>query len=177
MSKLIETLKNNGWVETTLGECQMGEEVLLTQAGHIPRVLRVTQPAERVGEKELFVSTSDGCARLDTTPVLRAPRPEYASGTVALITWDGQDKPMRAMRLNQDWTTVDDGYVLEGSAKVVRVLLPADQDTPPIEVTDEMVGAAFVSLTGDGTVRWAEGTRDPRGVVREALEAALGANA
>ena len=176
MSKLIETLKNNGWVETTLGECQMGEEVLLTQAGHIPRVLRVTQPAERVGEKQLFVSTSDGCARLDTTPVLRAPRPEYASGTVAMIRWREDQLPVRAWRKHGRWIlpgsmpAVDDDDV-----EVVRVLLPADQDTQPI--TDEMVGAAFVSLTGDGTVRWAEGTRDPRGVVREALEAALGANA
>ena len=144
MSKLIETLKNNGWVETTLGECQMGEEVLLTQDSRFPQAVRVTKPAEWGGQTGPLVNTSDGGTHWGThwgtTPVLRAPRPECAPGTVALITWDGQDKPMRAMRLNENWVAVDNWYVLEGSAEVVRVLLPADQDTPPI--TDEMVERA-----------------------------------
>lgn len=76
MSKLTETLKDAGWVETTLEECRMGEEVLLTRTGETPRAMRVTQPVECGGGKGPFVSTSDGYARLDTTPVLRAPRPE-----------------------------------------------------------------------------------------------------
>ena len=74
MSKLIEDLRNAGWVETTLGECQVGEEVLLTPTGPCPRATRVTQPAERGGEKEPFVNTSDGGIRRGTLPVLRAPR-------------------------------------------------------------------------------------------------------
>lgn len=177
MSRLTETLIAAGWVETTLGECRLGEEVLLTQAGHIPRALRVTQPAEWGGDKGAFVNTSDGCARLDTTPVLRAPRPEYPVGTVALVRRKLILFPDRAFSYAGGWTLEDGSWVESADVEVLRVLLLADQDTPPIEVTDEMVGAAFVSLTGDGTVRWAEGTRDPRGVVREAVEAALGANA
>lgn len=180
MSKLTETLKAAGWVETTLGECQVEEEVLLTPAGPFPRVMRLVQPPEWGGEKRRFVNTSDGRARLGTLPVLRAPRSECAPGTVALITWDGQDKPMRAMRLNQDWTTVDDGYVLEGSAKVVRVLLPADQDTPPVEVTDEMVSAALNRLINESVLRefeWQDDVEATRAALAAALEAALEVNA
>lgn len=187
MSKMIEDLKAAGWVETTLGECWVGEEVLLTKAGHIPRVLRVAQPAERVGEKELFVSASDGYARLDTTPVLRAPRPEYASGTVALIRWRENQLPVRAWRKHERWIlpgsmpAVDDDDV-----EVVRVLLPADQDTPAVEITDEMVEraaeACYYACNEDSTFRseWGDVCEEhpaladlyQRGA-RAALEAAL----
>ena len=141
MTKLIETLKNAGWVETTLGECRPGEEVVIVDNGHVRHEF-ITRADVTRGT----VSDAKGFQWAAETPAQRPPRPnssEYPPGTVALITWDGQDEPIRAMRLNQDWTTVDDRYVMEGSAKVLRVLLPADQDTPPIEITDEMVLAAL----------------------------------
>lgn len=78
MSKLIEALKNAGWVETTLGECQVGDRVLLIQAGHISRDLRVTRPA-----KYGLVRASDGGCRLDTTPVLRDPQPSTGGTSAA----------------------------------------------------------------------------------------------
>ncbi|MEV8166190.1 hypothetical protein AB0O80_10435 [Rothia kristinae] len=146
MTKLTETLKAAGWVETTLGECWKGEEVLLTKAGHIARALRVTRPAGEDG----CVGTSDGGIRLDTTPVLREPRPErpeYEPGTVALITWDEGDEhvrdllPVRAMMGAEGaWHGAETDPPSESSrVEVVRVLLPADQDTPAVAVTDEMV--------------------------------------
>ena len=148
MTRLIEDLKAAGWVETTLGECRPGEEVLLTQAGHIARALRVTRPAE-----DGVVRASDGSCRLDTTPVLREPRPkrpECAPGTVALITWDEGDDhvrdplPVRAMMGAEGaWRGAE--VVPPRSLdriEVIRVLLPADQDTPAVEVTDEMVERA-----------------------------------
>lgn len=70
MSKLTETLKDAGWVETTLGECRLGEEVLLTQAYFIPRGVRVTKTKDRAG----YVRTSDGDAWIHDVTVLRAPR-------------------------------------------------------------------------------------------------------
>lgn len=151
MSKMTETLKNAGWVETTLGECRLGEEVLLTQDVHFPRAVRVTKPAEWGGEKGPLVNISDGGARWGTTPVLRAPRPErpeYAPGTVALITWDERDGPVRdllpvraMMGAEGVWHGAETDPPSDPSrVEVVRVLLPANQDTPPI--TDEMVERA-----------------------------------
>lgn len=169
MSKLTETLKNNGWVETTLGECRLGEEVVIVDNGHVRHEF-----ITRADEVRGTVSDARGFLWAAERPALRSPRPEYAPGTVALITWDGQDKPMRAMRLNQDWTTVDNGYVLEGSAKVVRVLLPADQDTPPVEVTDEMAADALASLRIDANLYLLNDNWSHLEVVRDALKAALG---
>ena len=150
MSKMIETLKNNGWVETTMGECRAGDEVLVMQTGETPRALRVTRPAEWRGDKGASVSTNDGCSRRGTTPVLRAPRTEYPTGTVALITWNPGDSyfedylPMRAIRgADGVWHGSEmDPPGESDRVEVVRVLLPADQDTPTVEVTDEMVERA-----------------------------------
>lgn len=187
MSKMIETLKKAGWVETTLGECQMGEEVLLGPAGPCPRATRVAQPAEWGGEKEPFFNTSDGGIRRGTTPVLRAPRPECAPGTVALITWD-EDKPLvRAWKVPGQWILTGGIPLDDDSVEVVRVLLLADQDTPTVEVTDEMVERGALGLVdGDEWPTNEElggnltGTRDDefrdscREEARRVLEAALG---
>lgn len=144
MTKILKALKAAGWVETTLGECHVGEEGLLTQAGPFPRPMQVTQPAECGGEKKRFVKTNDGCARLlDTTPVLREPRPErpeYEPGTVALIRGRGGKSLVRAWRMRGRWILPNSTPAVEDdNVEVVRVLLPADQDTPTVEVTDEMV--------------------------------------
>lgn len=191
MSKMIETLKNNGWVETTLMECRVGDEALLIQAGLIPWVLTVA----RVNREEGIVRTSDGTTRAGVVKVLRAPRPEPVPGTVALITWDEVDEsvrdllPVRAM--------MDAEGVWRGAEvvpprsldriEVIRVLLPADQDTPTVEVTDEMVERAAEAYY---TARYKEPTTGSqwdavcedspidaaryRQEARAALEAALG---
>lgn len=155
MTKLIEDLKAAGWVETTLGECQMGEEVLLNPAGPSPRATRVTQPAERGGKKEP-VKTSDGGIRLGTIPVLRAPRPECAPGTVALIRWREDQPPVRAWKVPGQWIFPSGASLDDDNGEIIRVLLPADQDTPPIEVTDEMVerGAAACYLAREENPRF-----------------------
>lgn len=132
MSKMTETLKAAGWVKTTLGECRAGEEVLLTPEGPCPRATRVIQPAERVGEKEPFVNTSDGGIRRGTLPVLRSPRPEYAPGTVALIRRREDQTPVRARKIRGHWIPSGDSPVDDDSVEVVRVLLPADQDIPAL---------------------------------------------
>ena len=138
MTKLTETLKAAGWVDTTLGECQVGEEVLLTPHGLCPRAMQVTQPAEWGGEKET-VKTSDGVIRLGATPVLRSPRPEYAPGPVALIRGRVGESHVRAWKVPGQWILTGGIPLDDDVVEVVRVLLPADQDTPAVEVTDEMV--------------------------------------
>ena len=153
MSKLIETLKNNGWVETTLGECQMGDEALVMQTGESPRALRVTRPTEWRGDKGASVSTNDGCSRRGATPVLREPRPErprHEPGTVALITWDEGYGPVRdllpvraMMGAEGAWHSTETDPPSDPSrVEVIRVLLPAAHITPTVEVTDEMVERA-----------------------------------
>ena len=176
MTKILKALEAAGWVDTTMGECRPGEEVVIVDNGHVRHEF-ITRADVTRGT----VSDAKGFQWAAETPAQRPPRPEYAPGTVALITWDEGDEnvrdllPVRAMMSVEGvWHGAEiDPPGESDRIEVIRVLLPADQDTPSVEVTDEMVGAAFVSLTGDGTVRWAEGTRDPRGVVREALEAAL----
>lgn len=149
MSKLIEDLKAAGWVETTLGECRVEEEVLLTPDGPFPRAVRLVQPPEWGGEKRLFVNTSDGRALLGTIPVLRAPRPAPLEGTVALIRWREDQPPGRAWKTTGHWVLSGDAVLDDDDAEVVRVLLPAEQDTPPVEVTDEMVSAALNRLINE----------------------------
>lgn len=187
MTKLTETLKNAGWVETTLGECQVGDEVLLTPDGRFPRAVRLVQPPERGGEKRPFVITSDGGVRRDTTPVLRPPRPEYEPGTVALIRGRVGKSHVRAWKVPGQWIPVDGIPLDDDDIEVVRVLLPADQDTPAVEVTDEMVERAaetcyLASFKEDDLDRqWDKACeRFPyvadlfRREVRATLEAALG---
>lgn len=177
MSKLIETLIAAGWVETTLGECRPGEEVLLTPAGPCPRATRVTQPAERGGEKEPFVNTSDGGIRRGTLPVLRAPRPkrpEYAPGTAALIRWREDQQPVRAWKIPGHWIFPSGASLDDDNGEIIRVLLPADQDTPPIEVTDEMAADALASLRIDANLYLLNDNWSHLEVVRDALKAALG---
>lgn len=191
MTRLIEDLKAAGWVETTLGECRPGEEVLLIQAGRIPRALTVT----RVHRETCVGETSDGTTRANKVPVLRPPRPECAPGTVALITWDEGDDhvrnllPVRAMMGAEGaWhgAETDPPRSLD-RIEVIRVLLPADQDIPPIEVTDEMVErAAEAFYHGRGgepgfgpqwdaiCADWPEIATVYRRGVRAALEATLG---
>ena len=170
MSKLTETLKDAGWVETTLGECRMGEEVLLTQY-FIPRGVRITQTKDRKG----YVRTSDRAERIHVVTVLRAPRPAPLEGTVALIRWREDQPPGRAWKTTGHWV-LSGGAVLDDDAEVVRVLLPADQDTPPVEVTDEMVRAAAKCITNAPAMRdvaWQDAVKG----ARAALEAALEVNA
>lgn len=150
MSKLVEALKAAGWVEATLGECRPGEEILLTPAGPFPRPMWVTQPAEWVDEKESFVITSDGGDYPGTLPVLRAPRPEYAPGTVALVRWRGDKSLVRAWKVPGQWIPTGGIPMDDDDVEVVHVLLPADQDIPAVEVTDEMVERAGKALNARG---------------------------
>ncbi|MDN5640118.1 MAG: hypothetical protein L0I17_04905 [Actinomycetia bacterium] len=177
MSKLIEDLKAAGWVETTLGECRLGEEVLLTQDGRFPRAVRVTKPAEWGGEKGPLVNISDGGARWGTTPVLRAPRPAPLEGTVALIRWREDQPPGRAWKTTGHWVLSGGAVLDDDDAEVVRVLLPAEQDTPPVEVTDEMVSAALNRLINEEVLRGECAWQDGVEATRAALEAALEVNA
>ena len=174
MSKLIETLKNAGWVETTLGECRLGEEVLLTQAYFVPQGVRVTKTKDRAG----YVRTSDGDAWIHDATVLRAPRPEYEPGTVALIRGRVGKSHVRAWRMRGRWVLPSGAPAVEDDhVEVVRVLLPADQDTPPVEVTDEMVSAALNRLINEEVLRGECAWQDGVEATRAALEAALEVNA
>lgn len=143
MTRLIEDLKAAGWVETTMGECRPGEEVVIVDNGHVRHEF-----ITRADEVRGTVSDAKGFQWAAETPAQRPPRPEYEPGTVALITWDEVDDhvrdllPVRAM--------MDAGGVWRGAEvfpprsldriEVIRVLLPADQDTP--QITDEMVERA-----------------------------------
>ncbi|MDN5640689.1 MAG: hypothetical protein L0I17_07955 [Actinomycetia bacterium] len=183
MTRLIEDLKAAGWVETTLGECRPGEEVLLIQAGRIPRALTVT----RVHRETCVGETSDGTTRANKVPVLRAPRSECAPGTVAMIRWSEDKPPVRAWKIPGCWILPSSAPLDDDSVEVIRVLLPADQDIPPIEVTDEMVERAaeacyrarcYKEITTGS--RWDEMCEDTpinaaryRQEARAALEAAL----
>lgn len=178
MIKLIETLKAAGWVETTLGECWVEDEVQLIRQHHfISRPLTVTS----VNHEQWIVETSDGVRRDGKTPVLRSPRPEYAPGTVALITWDEGDEhvrdllPVRAMMGAEGaWRGAE--VVPPRSLdriEVIRVLLPADQDTPTVEVTDEMVRAAAKCITRE-PLQLNVARQAAAGAAREVLEAAIG---
>lgn len=143
MTKLTETLKKSGWVETTLGECQVGEEVVCwPRLVTTPQGLRVTRPAEWREGEGVYVSTNDGRSRRGATPVLREPRPErpeYAPGTVALIRGRVGESHVRAWKVPGQWILTGGIPLDDDVVEVVRVLLPADQDTPAVEVTDEMV--------------------------------------
>lgn len=67
---IITDLKATGWVETTIGECQVGEEILINMPYDIPRAVTIYR-----FEKDLNqVRTRDGKAWPEEIPVLRAPR-------------------------------------------------------------------------------------------------------
>lgn len=69
MSKMIETLKNNGWEMSTIGQCQLGDEVL-TRCDNKANIYTTV-----CGEHECegFTVTEDGLFP-EWTPVLRSPR-------------------------------------------------------------------------------------------------------
>lgn len=184
MSKMIELLKASGWVETTLGKCQLGDEVLTRRDKKVNVYTTVCGEYEREG----LTVTEDGIFH-EWTPVLRAPRPErpeYAPGTVALITWDEGDEhvrdllPVRAMMGAEGaWRGAE--VVPPRSLdriEVIRVLLTADQDTPPI--TDEMVEHAAEALYnrkfgfGWDEDPWENEKDKFRELAREVLDAAFG---
>lgn len=183
MSKMIETLKNNGWEMSTLGQCQLGDEVLTRRDKKASVYTTVCGEYECEG----FTVTEDGIFP-EWTPVLRAPRPECEPGTVALVTWDEGYGPVRdllpvraMMGADGVWHGAEiDPPGESDRIEVVRVLLPADQDTPTVEVTDEMVERAAEALYrqefGSG---WdddpTEGEKDEfRDEARRILEVALG---
>lgn len=144
--RIITDLKAAGWVEATLGECQVGEEILLTPTGPICQPLPLT--VTRFDRELCMVETSNGVLWADGASVLRAPRTKHEPGTVALITWDTDSDqeadflPMRAiMGADGVWHGSEmDPPGESDRVEVVRVLLSADADTP--KVTDEMVQAA-----------------------------------
>lgn len=124
MTKILKALEAAGWVETTLGECQVGEEVLLIPTGPFDRTMRVTRTAEWGGEKRRFVNTSDGGARLGTLPVLREPRLEHPEGAVALVEQEGRtDGPVTGVWAYGGWMTAR-GHLM--NATVRRVICRPD---------------------------------------------------
>lgn len=144
MTKLIETLEAAGWVDTTMGECRPGEEVVIVDNGHVRHEF-ITRADVTRGT----VSDAKGFQWAAETPAQRPPRPEYAPGTVALIRVRGGKSLVRALKIRGHWIlpgskpAVEDRRVPvaeDDHVEVVRVLLHADQDTPPI--TDEMVERA-----------------------------------
>lgn len=190
MTKIIEALEAAGWVDTTLGECRPGEEVVIVDNGHVRHEF-ITRADVTRGT----VSDAKGFQWAAETPAQRPPRPEYAPGTVALITWDEGDDhvrnllPVRAMMGAEGaWhgAETDPPRSLD-RIEVIRVLLPAEQDTPPIEVTDEMVERAaeacylasykedaFGPQWDEACERFPNAAARYRRDARTALEAALG---
>lgn len=170
MTKLIEDLKAAGWVETTLGECRPGEEVVIVDNGHVRHEF-ITRADMTRGT----VSDAKGFQWAAETPAQRPPRPEYAPGTVALIRIPGGTSPVRAFKDHGGWFRSNGDWINEKSpgTEVVRVLLPADQDTPPIEVTDEMAADALASLRIDANLYLLNDNWSHLEVVRDALKAAL----
>lgn len=176
MNKMIETLKNNGWEMSTFGQCQLGDEVLTRRDKKASVYTTVCGKYEREG----LTVTEDGIFP-DWTPVLRSPRPEYAPGTVALIRRSEDQPPVRAWKIREHWlvqggSPVDDD---DDRIEVIRVLLPADQDTPPVEVTDEMVERAAEAMYrqecdfGWDEDAWEDEKDEFREEARRILEAAL----
>lgn len=68
--RITTDLKSVGWVETTIGECQAGEAILINMPFHIPRALTIY----RVEKHSSQVRTGDGTAWSEKVPVLREPR-------------------------------------------------------------------------------------------------------
>lgn len=188
MTKILKALEAAGWVDTTLGECRPGEEVVIVDNGHVRHEF-----ITRADEVRGTVSDAKGFQWAAETPAQRPPRPEYAPGTVALITWDEGYEPVRnllPMRAMMSVEGVWHGAEIDPPSEpdrveVVRVLLPADQDIPPI--TDEMVerGAEACYLTSNEKTsyspQWDEvcekfpiAAARYRQEARAALEAALG---
>ena len=69
MSKMIETLKNNGWEMSTLGQCQLGDEVLTRRDGKASVYTTVCGEYEREG-----LTVTEYGIFPDWTPVLWSPR-------------------------------------------------------------------------------------------------------
>ena len=74
MSKMTEDLKAAGWVETTLGKCQLGDEVLTRRDKKVNVYTTVCGEYEREG----LTVTEDGIFH-EWTPVLRARDPSDPS--------------------------------------------------------------------------------------------------
>ena len=175
MTKILKALEAAGWVDTTLGECRPGEEVVIVDNGHVRHEF-ITRADVTRGT----VSDAKGFHWAAETPAQRPPRPEYAPGTVALIRWSEDQPPVRAWKILEHWV-LSDGVLLDDDAvEVVRVLLPADQDTSPVEVTDEMVErAAKAQYRLDWGLypdegEWSSDRETYRASAQGILEAALG---
>lgn len=176
MTRMIEDLKAAGWVETNIGDCQKGDEVVVWGGDGVKVQPFVESPKGADGFVQLAAvgSYSRGIT------ALRAPRPEYAPGTVALIQWREDKPPVRALKEHGCWIPSGGMSLDDAGVEVVRVLLPAEQDTLAVEVTDEMVERAAEALCrqefGSG---WDEGPTEGekdefRDEARRILEVALG---
>lgn len=147
--KTIEQLaRDAGWVETTLGECREGDEVLSLSIGTSGRV---------ESHKDLFVQVIASNGMSAHVPpgftVLRAPRPEpkYEIGTVARIRRYGQEFNALYMGVEKGvdpnaWLIVSGGDrvgvsgVPPRDAAVLRIIAYPDGTSPESgPVTDEQV--------------------------------------
>ena len=137
MTKILKALDAAGWVDTTMGECRPGEEVVIVDNGHVRHEF-ITRADVTRGT----VSDAKGFQWAAETPAQRPPRPKYAPGTVALIRGRGDKSLVRAWKAPGQWILVGGIPLDDDVVEVIRVLLPADQDTPPVEITDEMVERA-----------------------------------
>ncbi len=184
--KTIEQLaRDAGWIETTLGECREGDEVLSLSIGTSGRV-------ERHQDRFVQVIASNGMSA-HVPPgftVLRAPRPEpkYEIGTVARIRRYGQEFNALYMGVEKGvdpnaWLIVSGGDrvgvsgVPPRDAAVLRIIAYPDGTTPESgPVTDEQVLAAVNTYRGQLKLEpvWSVKDLNPKTVERRRaiLEAA-----
>ena len=126
MSKLVETLKQAGWVETTTRECREGEEVFPLDAG-MPRG-KITR---KDSGRKVFIDSYGPFTRARL--VLRAPRlePDYPEGTVVRGVADGMKTNL--IWIGHDTWTAAEGYYSTSEVEVLRVLAHPDGTTPTPE--------------------------------------------
>ena len=161
MIKLLEDLKAAGWVETTLGECRVGDEVLLIHPHCISRPLTVT----RVNHEQWIVETSDEVRRSGDAPVLRAPRPDHPEGTVALIRQPGLTWPMPGLWMDGAWHTPQGQFV---DPVVCWVICDPDGLPTPEALLDTLRDVTLV----DGLVKDSTPAQEDR--VRRAVSDLIG---
>lgn len=160
--KTIEQLaRDAGWIETTIGECREGEQVVVIDEGIYGTVKKV--PSSGKYPYRVDKPRRAGRPMYASDSVLRAPRPEpeHKPGTVVWGIASHYEGPQAFIRRRHKlfpWAGVYmSGAVAEESVtgwphdaiEVIRVLAYPDGTTPePGPVTDEQVLAAINAKWG-----------------------------
>ena len=79
MGRLIEDLKNAGWVETDIGDCQKGDEVVVWGGDGV----KVQSVVESPKGSDGFVQLATVGSYSHGFTALRAPRPANPEGAVS----------------------------------------------------------------------------------------------